>query len=278
MVMSGTDHEGFTRFEKAGWADPEIARHYAEEFARASEAAVPHLVTMSGALPGSRALDLCCGHGIVAEGLAAAGAEVTALDFSPAMLEMAGQRVPEATLVAGDASDTGLEGGVWDCVTVGFGILHVPDPAALLAEARRLLKPGGRLAFSTWLGPDVPSAVAWVFGAMARHGAKDIQLPPGPGPFDFAGQAAAEAGLVAAGFRPVGSAIGAGEWQIDVPDRPVDYFASGTVRGAALLKGQPPANMAAIREAVSEKVITHCGGAAPYRVPAPSVIWAGEAV
>ena len=48
------------------------------------------LLNMAGIKPGDRALDLCCGTGDIAFALQAAGAEVVGLDFSPAMLEVAG--------------------------------------------------------------------------------------------------------------------------------------------------------------------------------------------
>ncbi|MGB6229778.1 MAG: methyltransferase domain-containing protein, partial [Litorimonas sp.] len=95
----------FVAMEREGWADTATAQAYADGFSEASAQHVPHLVRAVGAGPGMRALDLCCGHGIVAEGLVAAGAEVTALDFSPAMLVLARERVPEATFMEGDAGN-----------------------------------------------------------------------------------------------------------------------------------------------------------------------------
>lgn len=82
----------FTEFEKSGWAKAPIAKSYADEFGKAAELATPALVDAAGVSEGSRVLDVCTGHGIVAEAMIRLGADVTGLDFSPAMLEMARAR------------------------------------------------------------------------------------------------------------------------------------------------------------------------------------------
>jgi ubiquinone/menaquinone biosynthesis C-methylase UbiE len=92
-------------------------------------------------------LNLCCGPGIVAAGLHAAGANTTGLDFSPAMLELARQAVPNVEFAEGDAKNLTFDNNNFDVVIIGFGILRVPDPISVLIESRRALRPGGRLAF-----------------------------------------------------------------------------------------------------------------------------------
>ncbi len=95
--MTSNVHAGpdFAALEKSGWAEVDTASEYAQVFARASDFAVPILVAACGAAAGVRALDICCGQGNVTQGLARAGAAVTGLDFSPAMLAMATQRCPK---------------------------------------------------------------------------------------------------------------------------------------------------------------------------------------
>lgn len=91
----------FAALEKREWAKADVAKSYAQVFARPTDMVVPNLVKAVEAGPGSKALDLCCGHGNVAAGLVKAGARVSGVDFSPTMLEMARSAVPEARFVGG---------------------------------------------------------------------------------------------------------------------------------------------------------------------------------
>ena len=143
----------FSEFGKAkhhGWSELNTARACASGFASAAEHCVPTMVAASGAGSGSKALDVCCGHGIVAEGLLGAGATATGLDFSEAMIEMARKRVPQAEFLHGDATDLPFSDGSFDIVTMAFGILHIPDSEAAISEARRVLRPGGTFVYSVW--------------------------------------------------------------------------------------------------------------------------------
>jgi demethylmenaquinone methyltransferase / 2-methoxy-6-polyprenyl-1,4-benzoquinol methylase len=118
------------------------------------------------ARPGERILDLAAGTGTVSRALAAAGADCVACDFSLGMLKAGvsrlgtgesrppggarpGQRGREMAgtvrFVAGDALVLPFRPGVFDAVTISFGLRNVADPAAALAEMRRVTKPGGRL-------------------------------------------------------------------------------------------------------------------------------------
>ncbi len=270
-------NEDFAALEKRGWADADTAAAYARDFARASEMAVPTLVAESAAGSGTHVLDLCCGQGIVARGLLDAGAKVTGLDFSPAMLAIARENAPEAEFIEGDAMDLPFEDGFFDAVAMGFGMPHVPDPPAVMAEARRVLKPGGRFAYSVWLAAE-RSAFTYVFAAIGAHGAPEVTLPPGPGATDYGEEDRAFAAMTAAGFGRLRATEVDSRWTIDDPGAPFDFFVEGTVRGAAMLRPQPDTNKRAIRAAVVDKVLANHGATAPWDTPIPSVVISGTAV
>lgn len=271
--MSDTQKpDTFAALEKREWADASVARSYAEVFAKAADMVVPHLVEAAGVGPGTTALDLCCGHGNVTAGLVKAGAQVTGVDFSPAMLEMARSAVPSAQFVEGDAMALEFEDASFDAVTIGFGIPHVPDPPKVVAEARRVLRPGGRLSFSVWCGPEVDTALGYVFGAIGQHGAPDIALPSGPGANDYADPDLAYPVLEAAGFIDCRQSIIASEWHVDNPGSPYDFFRDGTARGGALLRPQPTENAAAIRAAVIAKILEKHGQGPTWKVPIPAIV------
>lgn len=268
----------FAAVEKREWTDANVAQSYARVFATAADMVVPHLVEAVRAGNTTRALDLCCGHGNVTGGLVRAGAQVTGLDFSRAMLDMARVAVPEARFVEGDAMALDFDDASFDAVTIGFGMPHVPDPPKVVSEARRVLRSGGRLAFSVWCGPEVDTALGYVFGAIARHGAPDITLPPGPGANDYADLAIAFPVLKAAGFADCHQSTVASEWQVSDPGAPYDYFRDGTARGGALLRPQPMENANAIRAAVVAEVLDKHGQGPEWRVPIPAVVTVAIAV
>ena len=267
----------FVATEREGWADAATARAYSDGFSEASAQHVPHLVRAVRAGPGTRALDLCCGHGIVAEGLAAAGCAVTMLDFSPVMLEMARARVPSARAIEGDAGRLPFADAAFDAATMGFGLPHLPDPAAALAEAHRVLRPGARFAGSCWLPAEESLGLGAVFRAIAAHGDLSVALPPGPAMNAFADPDHAFPALEAAGFADPRIRIVASHWEADDPGAPFDLFDRGTARGGALLGPQPQTARRAIRAAVAAQVRAALGEGPCWRIPIPAAIVSARA-
>ncbi|MEL7117058.1 MAG: class I SAM-dependent methyltransferase [Pseudomonadota bacterium] len=269
----------FAAFEKAGWADPDVAQSYADGFAFASDQVGPTLIRAVAARRGMRAVDICSGHGSVAAGLAEAGLEVTGVDFSPAMLAIARDRVPGVTFLEGDAMALPFEDGCFDAATMGFGILHVPDAQIAVSEAARVLKPGARFAYSCWCGPEVLSALPAVFGAIQAHGDMSIDLPASKPAYHFAQAENAIPLMERAGFVDVGLERVDSYWLCKAGDDPLRFFAEGTVRGAGLLRAQPADNFKAIRRAVMAWVERN-GRLDPdseaFRVPIPAVVVSGR--
>ena len=96
--------------------------------------------------PGDRVLDVCCGTGDLALAAAEAGGTVTGLDFSEAMLERARRKGPALEWISGDALALPFADGSFEAVTIGFGLRNVADAEGGLAEMRRVLSSGGRVA------------------------------------------------------------------------------------------------------------------------------------
>jgi demethylmenaquinone methyltransferase / 2-methoxy-6-polyprenyl-1,4-benzoquinol methylase len=96
--------------------------------------------------PGDAVLDVCCGSGDLAVAALDAGGRVTGVDFSRPMLERARRKAPAVDWVEGDALALPFGDGSFDAVTIGFGLRNLADPALGLAELRRVLRPGGRVA------------------------------------------------------------------------------------------------------------------------------------
>lgn len=105
---------------------------------------------------GERVVDLACGTGFVTRLAAArvgARGTVVGVDVNPAMVAEA-RRVTGLDIVEASADATDLPPDCCDLVLCQQGLQYVPDPAAVLEEARRILRPGGRLAMSVWSGFD----------------------------------------------------------------------------------------------------------------------------
>ncbi len=112
------------------------------------------LVAFAGVESGQKVLDVACGAGVVAVTAARRGAAVSALDLSPVLLERARHNAQLAgvtiTFTEGDAEALPYPDASFDVVLSQFGHIFAPRPAVVLAEMLRVLKPGGRIAFTTW--------------------------------------------------------------------------------------------------------------------------------
>jgi demethylmenaquinone methyltransferase/2-methoxy-6-polyprenyl-1,4-benzoquinol methylase len=119
--------------------------------------------------PGQRALDLCCGTGDLALGLARRGVAVIGLDFSRPMLERAASRAagnggearnltrgspPAVPFICGDAQRLPFRDSSFDIVTVGYGLRNLASWETGLREMQRVAKPGGRLVVLDFGKPD----------------------------------------------------------------------------------------------------------------------------
>ena len=111
------------------------------------------VIELAAVQPGNRALDLCCGTGDLALALARRGAEVTGMDFSPAMLEIAEARrqrnfksqISNLKFMPGDALQIPFPDASFDIVTVGYGLRNLTSWEKGLDEMHRVAKPGARL-------------------------------------------------------------------------------------------------------------------------------------
>jgi SAM-dependent methyltransferase len=111
--------------------------------------------------PGERWLDIGTGTGEVALRAAQAGAEVTAIDISEALLEIA-RRKPGAERVAwelGDAQALRFGDASFDIVVSCFAVIFAPDQDAAAGELARVCSPNGRLGLTAWRPEDGPHAI-----------------------------------------------------------------------------------------------------------------------
>lgn len=154
---------------------------------------------------GEDVLDVAAGAGALSLAAADRGARVTAVDFAPAMVERlrshAGDRVRCEVM---DGQALRLEDGSFDAAFSNFGLIFFPDPVQGLREMHRVLRPGGRAAFTTWPGPPGNGMLA-VMGEAMRRGLPGLEPPP-PAWLRLAAPEACRAVMEEAGFQGVTTA------------------------------------------------------------------------
>jgi ubiquinone/menaquinone biosynthesis C-methylase UbiE len=242
-------------FEHAGWEH--AAAEYDATFAHASASFADALLDAAGVGGATRLLDVCCGTGVVTAAAAGRGADVTGVDFSAAMLGQARRVHAQLRFDEGDAETLPYPDGSFDAVVSNFGIHHIAHSDRAMAEARRVLRPGGRLAITNWAAPAENIAWRLLFDAIRTHG--DLQAanaPPSGG--NLQTPEAALRLLAEAGFSECKAQIVRREWLLAVPGDLIAALARGTVRTAALINAQSAEARPKIEAAVAD-------AARPYR-------------
>jgi SAM-dependent methyltransferase len=161
--------------------------------------------------PGTRALDIGCGAGypsLVAARRVAPGGSVVATDFSPDMLSAASSAarrwgIHNISFLEMDAEDLTLGSASFDAVTNTYGLMFCPDAARAVAEAYRVLTPGGRLALVVWDLPVKSPYFSVITGVATRQLGFQPPEPGAPGPFRFADPRTLESLLRGAGCSDV---------------------------------------------------------------------------
>ena len=267
------DPNAFHEFEQSGWE--RAAAFYGNAFGALTAQTAGPMLDSVRASQGTRLLDVASGPGFVAGAAAARGATVVGLDFSPAMIAEARRRLPALSFREGDAEALPFDSGSFDAVVMNFGLLHLARPDAALAEAHRVLRTGGRYAFTVWANPERAVAFGIVLRAVEEFGRKlrknDVPLPDGPPFFRFSDAAETRRTLEDAGFTDIRVQELPLTWKLTSADAVFEAMSRGGVRTAAVLRAQAPDALAAIRAAVRRGVEAYaCDGG--FAIPMPAVL------
>ncbi len=274
MASPSPDAAAFRAFELEGWE--QVAGPYADHWTSLTGQTVEPLLGAARARAGTTLLDIASGPGVAARAAARRGASVTGVDFSPAMVARARQSNATAHFLVGDAEALPLPDASCDAAVMNFGLLHLGRPERAVAEAHRVLRLGGRFAFTVWAPPEDAVGFAIILRAINQHGDPNVPLPPGPPFFRFSDPDACRALLREAAFVEVSVQRLPLVWRLATPADFFEAMLHGTARTGGLLRRQTPAALAAIRAAVLDDLAAYVRDGGVW-LPMPAVLASGAA-
>lgn len=276
MNSDAIDPAGFREAQHRNWDAAAVGWNEWREFNdRADRHISERLVELAGVQPGSRVLDVACGYGEPALTAArAAGAEgrVVATDISAAMLAFGRERAAAAGLhnvefVESDAAGLEFPAGSFDAAVSRWGLIFEPDGEAAARRIRGFLRPGARIAISSWGEPDeVPFLAIPMRTTRERFGLP--APPPGtPGPLSRPTPAALGGLLEGGGFSAVEVERGEVVFEFDSPEDFTAYVRAIAAPIRAMIEqhageGEEEDAWDAITEAAAEAG----GGSGPLRL------------
>jgi len=268
------ENSAFRQFEFEGWQ--KCADAYDSSFSPITLTVGETMLEVLGVGNGGRFLELACGPGHLSKRALDLGAEVTAVDFSPRMIDLAKERYTGITFQTGDAEALALEDSVFDYAAMNFGILHLGNPDQAVAEMRRVVKPGGAIAFSTWSPPTDALGFKVILDAVSAFGDRDVASPAAPSFFLFSDESAGQKVCEDAGLKFKGAQQVPLSWSFDSVEDFFNAFYDGTARTGGLLRAQDPKNLNAIKTEVSQELLRNFRGTKSFlEVPmSAKVYWA----
>jgi ubiquinone/menaquinone biosynthesis C-methylase UbiE len=224
--------------------------------------------------PGDTVLELAAGVGDTGfEAAATLGGRgrLISTDFSPAMLAAARRRGSELGLTNVeyrliDAERIELDRDSVDGVLCRFGYMLMADQAAALAETRRVLRPGGRLALAVWGAQERNPFFVTIAISLVQHGHLPMPEPPGPPVFSMASAERTTALLEGAGFAEVRTEQVAVQFETPDVDEYLSVIADTAGPLGLALRGLSDSERAAVKADV-EDVFPRFAAESGYEIP-----------
>jgi SAM-dependent methyltransferase len=210
--------------------------------------------------PGDTVLELAAGlgdTGLRAAHLVGSSGGLIITDFAPEMLAAARRRAEEmgvdnAQFRTLDAERMDLETNSVDGVLCRWAYMLMIDPTAAFSETRRVLRPGGRLAFSVWAARERNPALSLAGTVLAELGHIPPPDPEAPGPFSMADTARIRELVVGAGFtEPVIEEV-AFRRRFASQDAYWQFLIETSATSSPVLQSLPPEAQDTVRERVHE--------------------------
>jgi SAM-dependent methyltransferase len=218
--------------------------------------------------PGDTVLELAAGlgdTGLMAARLVGEAGRVIITDFAPEMVAGARQRAHElgvenAEFRLLDAERMDLETDSVDGVLCRWAYMLMTDPATAFAETRRVLRPGGRLAFSVWAARERNPALSLVGRVLESQGHIPPPEPEAPSAFAMADPGRIRELVVGAAFaEPEVEEV---SFRLSFADQEAywRYLTETSASAAPVLRSLPTAAQEAVREQVHEAAVPYHSG------------------
>ncbi len=186
----------YKKLVKEEWANSAVATSWArwhDKFNFQCRSITEDLLTLAQIRPGIRVLDLASGTGepaITIAGLLGGQGNITATDLSAEMLTVARSNAEQVSLdnlsfLQAEAANLPFDDNTFDAITCRFGIMFFVDLPTTLQEIHRVLKPGGRMAFSAWGPPDSGTFAGFVLTPFFVRRPLPPPPPEKPSPMRF---------------------------------------------------------------------------------------------
>lgn len=260
-------------------------RKWSELIDRSGSGVSERLVELAGVEPGSRVLDVAAGYGepaLTAARRAGPEGAVVATDISAQMIAFGRERAAAAGVdniefVESDAASLEFPEGSFDAALSRWGIIFEPDAEAAASRIRGFLKPGARMAISSWGEPDqVPFLSIPMRTAMQRLNV--APPPPGtPGPLSRPTPAALGGLLEAAGFS--GVEVEEAEVVMDwaSPEEFTTFVKEIAPPVRAIVAPHPPDVQEATWAAITDAVASRAEAGGTVRMPGLALVAVGRA-
>ena len=269
MAPPEIDAKAFHAFEHEGWLRAPDAYH--RYFGALTAQTIEPLLDAVSSAPGSTLLDIASGPGYVAAAAKRRGCSPVGIDFSESMVALARKLHPGIDFRAGDAEALAFPDAHFDRAVMNFGILHLAHPDAAIREAFRVLRSGGRFAFTAWARPEEALGFRIALRAVEEFGNPNVPLPPGPPFFRFSDRDECRRVLEGSGFVDVAIVQLPLVWRLASPDEVFDAFYNGSARTGGLLRAQTPAALAKVREAILKNAAAFTRGD-HLEIPMPALV------
>jgi ubiquinone/menaquinone biosynthesis C-methylase UbiE len=278
-VSDTNRYADFAQFEREFW--DKTGPIYSDGFVPVTSQTVPALLRQLQLSPAATLLDVACGPGLITAALRASDPGVTVIgaDLSTEMLKVARTLNPGARFEQADAENLSANEGPFeessvDAVSCNFGVLHFGNPPAAMRSAVRVLKSGGRYAFTVWDTPERNRAMAIIMSAVKPYAAQTV-MPEGPPFFHYSDRAVSRQALEDAGLVDVVSEDIPMTWPIASAASFIRFFRDGGARIGEILRQLSPEAARQVEETIAGALAEY-GAPGRYAAPTAAVVFSGR--
>ena len=248
--MANVLQDDFSKLEHDTWT--QVTGLYDKSWANLTRQFIEPILDAVGIYAGMKVLDVACGPGYVSNAIQSRLAIPTGVDFSSSMIQLAREFYPGIEFVEGDAQALSFPDNKFDAVIMNFGMLHLAKPELGMAEARRVLKTGGRFGFTVWAGPERSPTANVMFSSIMKYANQDVNMPEAPPNYYFSDEKLTTELLQRIGFENVTFDDHLIEWVVPTAEYYFNTEVNAGVRSGAFLRRQTRETLSLIKQAVVE--------------------------